>query len=194
MGREIRRVIPNWEHPKRTKWNPFTGREEEGYQPLRDEAYGPVMAEWIENHELWERGEHPDQKDDGTTECRYYVQWLGSTPNWEYYRPDWKPEEATWWQVYETVSEGTPVTPPFATREELVEYLVENGDFWDQKRRKEGPLLGFQMPSDPWPRKQAEAFVFGDGWASTLIAENGVVKTGVEAIANTSQTKKGGDA
>jgi len=186
MGREIRKVTPNWEHPKRTKYNPFKGRDEESYQQLFDRAYAPAMAEWIENHLKWERGEHEDQKDGDMAEYRHYAQWNGGPPDVEYYRPDWKPEEATWWQVYETVSEGTPVTPPFATREELVEYLVENGDFWDQSRRAEGPIGGFQMPCDPWPRKQAESFVFGSGWAPSLIVENGVVKTGVEAMADIS--------
>jgi hypothetical protein len=42
------------------------------------------------------------------------------------------------------------------------------------------------MPCDPWPRKQAESFVFGSGWAPSLIVENGVVKTGVEAMADIS--------
>ena len=40
--------------------------------------------------------------------------------------------EAIWFQVYETVSEGTPVTPPFETKKELVDYLVEYGTFWNR--------------------------------------------------------------
>lgn len=36
--------------------------------------------------------------------------------------------EATWYQVYETVTEGTPVTPPFETLAELVDWLVEKGE------------------------------------------------------------------
>ena len=31
------------------------------------------------------------------------------------------------WQVWETVSGGSPVTPVFASAEELIDYLVENG-------------------------------------------------------------------
>ena len=37
---------------------------------------------------------------------------------------------------------------PFATKAELVEYLVKNGDFWDQRRGHGG-----------WERKNAEQFV-----------------------------------
>lgn len=183
MGREIRKVIPNWEHPQRTKYNPFKMRDETGFQPLYNESYKDAMAEWIKEHEQWERGEHPDQQDAGIKATyRYYANWSGNAPDVEYYRPQWTPEEMTWFQVYETVSEGTPVTPPFATKEELIEYLVANGDFWDQSRRKEG--RSSVMPCEPWSRKQAEAFVNGPGWAPSLIVTNGHVMTGVEAMAS----------
>lgn len=39
---------------------------------------------------------------------------------------DWTPDEATAYQVYETVSEGTPVSPVFATREDLKAWLISN--------------------------------------------------------------------
>ena len=38
-------------------------------------------------------------------------------------------EELTWWQVYGTVSEGTPDTPAFATSAELIYYLFTYGDY-----------------------------------------------------------------
>jgi hypothetical protein len=62
--------------------------------------------------------------------------------------------EGEGWQVWETVSEGSPVSPVFATGEELVEYLVEGGDSWCRSRPDESP------PS----RSAAEAFVLGAGW------------------------------
>jgi hypothetical protein len=172
MGREIRRVPTNWVHPK--------AEDRDGYRPLFDRPYSKAISEWIENHLLWEAGKHPDQLGGTGKKYRFYAEWDGNAPKVERYRPEWTSEEATWYQVYETVSEGTPVTPPFATREELVEYLVLNGDFWDQKRRAEGNC---QMPCQPWPRKQAEAFVFGDGWAPTLIkTADGKILTGIEAL------------
>lgn len=67
------------------------------------------------------------------------------------------------WQVWETVSEGSPITPVFATREALVDHLVEGGDGWDRKRGEAG-----------WSRDNAESFV-GDGWAPSLITGNGVI-------------------
>jgi hypothetical protein len=42
------------------------------------------------------------------------------------------PVEQLGWCLYETVSEGTPVTPVFATAAELVEHLVQVGEDWDQ--------------------------------------------------------------
>lgn len=168
MGRELRKVIPNWEHPKKDRSDSF--------QPMFDRPYIDAITEWINQHLLWEKGEHPDQPN----ECRYFAEWDGNPPDFEYYRPCWKTEEMTWFQVYETVSEGTPVTPPFETKEELVEYLVENGDFWDQKRRER--KTPFSMPCDPWKREHAENFVFGDGWAPSGVFANGKFMSGVEGI------------
>lgn len=88
------------------------------------------------------------------------AEWLsddGMPPDPRYYRP-WRDDEATWFQVWETVSEGSPVSPAFATREELVEYLVKHGDFWAQKRRERPPS-----------RSAVEAFVLGDGWVPSMV-------------------------
>jgi hypothetical protein len=75
--------------------------------------------------------------------------------------------------MYETVSEGTPVSPVFATNIELVDYLCEHGDFWDQKRRSDkSERFGFHMPCDPWTRQNAEAFV-NSGFAMSGIMVGG---------------------
>lgn len=77
---------------------------------------------------------------------------------------DWErtdPPAGDWWQVWETVSEGSPVTPAFATREELVDYLVGGGDAWDRKRSDGG-----------WTRENAESFVSA-AWAPSLISVSG---------------------
>jgi hypothetical protein len=147
MGREIRRVPPNWEHPK---------QENGHYQPMYDNDFDTRLAEWLAGYELWKKGEHPEQGKDWMTEDTKYWDWEGSPPDPEYYHPKWE-QEPTWYQVYETVSEGTPVTPPFATKEELVNYLVQHGDFWDQRRGDGG-----------WNREAAEHFVQAE-WAPSGI-------------------------
>ncbi len=188
MGRELRRVPPNWKHPKK---NNRTWKTEMVYQPMFDEPYIDNITEWIKNHQLWLRGEHPDQKDKDwdTSKYKFYAEYDGGPPDINYYRPDWEKEEMTWYQVYETVSEGTPVSPPFEKPEELIEYLVENGDFWDQKRREEGTS---SMPCAPWTRKQAESFVLGTGWAPSGIIANGKFMSGVEGLAELSEQEANG--
>jgi hypothetical protein len=57
------------------------------------------------------------------------------------------PPDELGWCLYETVSEGTPVTPVFVTAEELVEHLATVGEDYDQ---------------EPYRRAAAERLV-GDG-------------------------------
>jgi hypothetical protein len=145
MGREIRRVPAGWEHPQ---------KDGGGYQPLMDEDYESAAEAWLAALMKWERGEDAGRHD---ADVRYYWDWDGGPPKKEYYRPKWTDVERTHVQMYETVSEGTPVTPVFATKDELVEYLVAHGDYWDQKRGHGG-----------WPRGAAERFVTSE-WAPSLI-------------------------
>ena len=166
MGREVRRVVPNWEHPQVTKYNPFKMKQETSYQPLYDCSYREAAAEWRKEFTEWEGGERQKYLAENGEDYEYW-DYNGMPPVKEYYRPDWKSEEMTWFQVYETVSEGTPVTPPFATQEELIDYLVANGDFWDQRRGDGG-----------WARPNAEAFV-GTGRAPSMVVNTatGEIKT-----------------
>lgn len=150
MGREIRRVPPNWEHPKKEYDRIEHGRYVRvlDYKQMFDRPFAPAMEEWYAEWKAHKPEEH---------EGMQYWEWSGGPPDPEYYRPDWDKGTATWFQVYQTVGEGSPVSPPFATQAELVDYLVEHGDFWDQSRGDGG-----------WERKNAESFV-GSGWAPSLI-------------------------
>lgn len=179
MGREIRMVPPNWEHPKVIRRD---GRE--GYQPMRNQRFEDAAKEWKEEFMAWERGERPDYCDEESARLEFW-EWNGEPPDREYYQT-WNPEDATWYQVWETVSEGTPVTPPFATKQELIDYLVEHGDFWDQSRREDEKRTGHKciMNCEPWSRKQAEAFVNGPGWAPSFVVDSNGIQSGVEAVAN----------
>lgn len=71
------------------------------------------------------------------------------------------PPDGDGWQVWETVSEGSPITPVFATADELAAYLAEYGDLWDQKRGDGG-----------WGIKRAKAFV-SVGWTMSAASVNG---------------------
>jgi hypothetical protein len=77
---------------------------------------------------------------------------------------NWKDEEppvGEGWQIWETVSEGSPITPVFPTREGLIAYLIEGGDGWDRKRGAGG-----------WTPENAESFVAAQ-WAPSMIAVGG---------------------
>jgi hypothetical protein len=166
MGREIRKVIPNWEHPRtKCEHSPWNGGCDDAkrngglcLEPLYDNDYDTAATAWIAGLMKWESGEDPDREKYGDGETRYYWEWNGSPPERRYYRPQWADEEATWFQGYETVSEGTPVTPPFATKAELVDYLVKHGDYWDQYRGDGG-----------WSRRKAEQFVESEFAVSMVI-------------------------
>ena len=114
MGREIRRVPPNWEHPRDRRGN---------YQPLHDEEYETAAKKWVDAFLKWENGKDPDREE---YETRYYWDWAGGPPDEEYYRPAFT-DEPTHYQIYETVSEGTPTSPVFATLDEMKGWLIREG-------------------------------------------------------------------
>ncbi len=157
MGREIRKVPANWQHPKKERYNAFLNVHETVYRPMFDETFEHAATEWKNAFMDWESGrkrKYPNE--DGS--LMEYWEWNGNPPDPEYYRP-YKDEEGTWFQVYETVSEGTPVTPPFATLEELERHLYTHGCEWDDK---------------PWTRENAEAFC-RQGHTPSLVISGGEV-------------------
>jgi hypothetical protein len=135
MGREVRRVPVGWIHPKNE-----AGR----YQPLFDRAYEEALNEWIAGREAWNAPGNEQAKAHGCT----WEEWEGKAPDPDYYRPAWPPGTATAYQVYETVSEGTPVSPVFETREQLIEWLCNDGRG-----------MGIGGTRSPLSREAAERFV-----------------------------------
>lgn len=95
--------------------------------------------------------EADDWRDDDLIEVRdedHLQELLLSERNPESHRPEFDPErympsfadydqDELGWCLYQTVSEGTPVTPVFATAEELVNHLVEYGTLADPPLRRE---------------------------------------------------------
>lgn len=168
MGREIRRVPPNWEHPRRKcPHEPWHGgctdaKAHNGmcYQPMHDDDFDHALGEWLAEYVQWKNGTHPDYDP-----AIPFQEWIGGPPDPDYYHPKWE-VEPTWYQLYETVSEGCPVSPPFATKEELIDYLAKHGDFWAQLNGEGG-----------YDRKAAERIVNG-GYAPSLITvvQNGEMK------------------
>ena len=155
MGRELRRVPPNWEHPKKEGTNV--------YKPLFNENYLTALNKWWENHQLWLKREHPDQvcptPEAVNDTPKYFAEWDGDPPAVDSYR-QYTDDEATWYQWYETVTEGTPLTPPFETAEEVAQYLATYGDFWyQQDQREQRPAFGFPRFRTKPTLEQARAMV-----------------------------------
>lgn len=151
MGREIRMVPVKWKHPK-------DGRQ---YKALYDDYVGVLKyykddVEQFIRHmtEVIEKGktkiydiEYTDREEvyDNLTEAGI------NPPNIRDYMPS-----GPWYQLFETVSEGTPLSPAFSTKEELVEWLTNNDDYWGHR----------------WSREQAEGMVKTE-WVPSGVVQNG---------------------
>jgi hypothetical protein len=110
-------VPANWEHPKQSNGS---------YQPMYDSCYDNRLAEWKSDKAKWESGIFPDYADEENKKLSF-EEWGGEAPDPAYYMPNFKPEDKTHYMMYETTSEGTPISPAFATKEELAHWLADNG-------------------------------------------------------------------
>lgn len=117
MGREIRRVPATWKHPKRG------GK----YLPLHDGAdLKSRTEEWDRESAAWARGEFPDYASE-ESRLLTYEEWSGERPSPYDYMPAWTPEESTHFQMYETCSEGTPISPVLESPEAVARWCADNG-------------------------------------------------------------------
>jgi hypothetical protein len=167
MGREVRRVPADWQHPKISKPNFRTGLMEESYQPMFERSFADAMNEWYAAWQAWERGERPDYCTDDSTNLAYW-EWDSPPPDPAYYMPQWPDEKRTHYMMYEDTSEGTPISPAFATPEELAHWLVDN----------KASAFGSETGSyEGWLR------IARGGWACSMVVtpENGL-QSGVEAF------------
>ena len=139
MSRELRMVPANWEHPK--EWNPYRG---EVYKPLLgydfEESFNNWrehdMPEWLEHYDQWQVGkkwDYGDKKYKNIPE-KYsgwsYEKYAGpcpASPDPNDYMPQWSDEEKTHYMMYETCSEGTPISGVFESKEKLCKWLEESG-------------------------------------------------------------------
>lgn len=104
MGRELRMVPANWEHPKDDR-----GR----YIPLWNRSYTADAQDFLKM-----------ANEKGLQEA---VDWHGQAPDKNNYMPEWPAEERTHFQMYENTSEGTPISPPMESAEALARWLAETG-------------------------------------------------------------------
>lgn len=125
MGREVRRVPSGWVHPE--------GRS------LHD-GFGKSLEKWKEQKRQWDAGMREDwgKWDPEHPDVRYwkarsedelgmpFEEWWGEEPNPADYMPDWPESERTHYQLYETTSEGSPISPVMDSPESLARWLTDN--------------------------------------------------------------------
>ena len=84
---------------------------------------------------------------------------------------DWKPiqpPKGDGYQIWETVSEGSPISPVFSTPEDLARHMATTS--W-------GADTGTSV-------EQWLAFICGPGWAPSMVMHNGILESGVQAVSS----------
>lgn len=157
MGREVRIVPKDWEHPKYTNGN---------FIPLFGGDFEEDAKDWDAEKEEWDSGVYPDYVDEENKKMSY-AEWAGGRPVKEDYMPNFPEGTATYLMMYENTSEGTPISPAFKTPEELAQWLCEN----------EASAFGSQTASyEGWLR------VAKGGYAPSAISSGNGLQSGVEGL------------
>lgn len=159
MGREVRRVHKDWKHPTDEHGN---------FVPL----YGPedgdaLQREWDGEKKLWDLGAHEAIEEDPDRARMSYEEWHGPRPAWSDYMRNWHESLRTHLQMYETTTEGTPISPVMATPEDLARWLTDN---------RASAFAGLTASYEAWLR------VCQGGYACSAVASGGVLISGVEAL------------
>lgn len=139
MSREVRRVPADWVHPKEHgRFKPLL----DYYQTAHDDFMDTVRSEGLQAA----------------------IDYYGCAPDINDYMPDWPDEERTHLMMYESTSEGTPLSPAFATPEELARWLADNN----------ASAFGSMTASyEQWLATCRQ------GWAISAVMVDGVMTSGV---------------
>ena len=161
MGREIRKVTPDWHHPKDYKGH---------HKPLYDRNFEVWAKMWMDDLQEWIE-EYPSgfQK----TESGNWAFWEwrdGPSPERDMCRPSWTVEEATAYQIYENVTEGTPVSPVFETEDAMRAWLLSEWELSEQA---------------------ADHFIKAKYSPSMIMSSAGITKPGADTIEAMAQLDKG---
>lgn len=164
MSREVRMVHADWQHPR----DGFYADGSIRYVALYDGAdISPEIADWDERSAKWTRGEFPDYADTDDRKLSF-EEWDCCRPDPNDYMPNWPAAERTHCMMYETTSEGTPISPAFATPEELARWLADTGA---------SAFAGNPASYEAWLR------IAKGGWAPSAVLDNRGLRSGVEALA-----------
>lgn len=158
MGREVRMVPPDWEHPR-----DVDGRLVPLYSGYIEHLHG--RAQWARGLVTDYNGGWKPKDSFDTTEALSWEEYAGDRKP-ETYMPCWPESACTHFQMYETCSEGTPISPPMPTPESLARWLADN----------DASAFGDETASyEAWLRTIAK------GFALSAMVVDGVLMSGVEA-------------
>lgn len=166
MGREVRRVPADWEHPT---------NERDQLIPLKD-SYNKRLADWEESEAKWNEGLRSDfrggwEPRQGNELRMTFSDWDGEGPRQEDYMPDWPVEQRTHYQMYEDTTEGTPISPVFDSPEKLARWLADNNaSAFGQQTATYEQWLG----------------MIDEGYAVSAVFDGKSVRSGVEAMGDAS--------
>lgn len=162
MGREVRRVPADWKHPLNESGNEI---------PLHD-GFNERLARWNEQAAKWADGLRDDWKGgwkpiEEEYQGQTFAEWSGKQPKQEEHMPDWPEAERTHFQMYETCTEGTPISPVMETPEALAHWLADNG----------ASAFGGQTATyEQWRG------MIGEGWAMSGVMIGGEMQSGVAFV------------
>jgi len=152
MGREVKRVSLDFDWPIGAIWPPYMASictEEMGYCIGKDKT-----------------------TEERCIACRHAGK-LAKRPWKKYFDcPEWatQPPTGEGYQLWETTSEGSPISPVFKTPEELAQWL------FDIKASAFGSCTATY---EHWLN-----FIKGPGWAPSAIMSKGTIRSGVEAFSD----------
>jgi len=163
MGRDVRKVPKDWQHP--TDGN-------DKYIPLLEYPFSKILKEWEEEKQMWKEGYRKDfldspkwiPKSDDELMISF-EEWAGEKPQKDNFMPEWDESEKTHLQMYETTSEGKPISPVMETPEELAKWLADNNA---------SAFANMTATYEQWLN------TIKQGFAMSAIIENGEIKSGVE--------------
>jgi len=102
----------------------------ETFIPMHDQTFDEACVEWESYLLQWISGEYPNQPDDMPQTGPAFDEWHGPKPSQRQNSTTFRPtfdEAPTSWQVYETITDGTPVSPVFEQVNDLYRWLISDG-------------------------------------------------------------------
>jgi putative sterol carrier protein len=142
------------------------------FKPLFCDDVAVLQADWDTGAAKWDEGLVDDyhgswKARDSTFKSDTYEEWTGGRPDPADYMPQWTAEEKTHYMMYETCTEGTPISPAFASPEELAHWLADN----------KASAFAYEGASyESWLR------VCQGGFAPSAVMADGKLTSGVESL------------